>query len=87
MLGALLTGVFATRFVAGTEEKLGLLEGNSAQMIPQVVSVLSAVVFSAVGTFIIVKMLDFVMGLRVSENQETQGLDISQHGEEWYIFQ
>ncbi len=87
MLGALLTGVFATRFVAGTEEKLGLLEGNSAQMIPQVVSVLSAVVFSAVGTFIIVKMLDFVMGLRVSENQETQGLDISQHGEEGYIFQ
>ena len=87
MLGALLTGVFATRFVAGTDEKLGLLEGNSAQMIPQMVSVLSAVVFSAVGTFIIVKILDFVMGLRVSENQETQGLDISQHGEEGYIFQ
>jgi len=87
ILGALLTGVFATKLVAGGDEALGLLEGNSLQMVPQIVSVLAAVTFSAVGTFLLAKMLDFAMGLRVSEEQETQGLDISQHGEEGYIFQ
>ena len=48
---------------------------------------LAAVGFSVVGTLIIAKILDAVMGLRVSEDEEVQGLDISQHGEEGYIFQ
>ncbi len=87
MLGALLTGVFATRYVNGADEPVGLLEGNAAQMIPQIVSVAASVVFSATGTFLLAKVLDIVMGLRVSEDEETQGLDISQHGEEGYIFQ
>ncbi len=47
----------------------------------------AAVSFSAVGTFILLKILDPIMGLRVSEEEEVQGLDISQHGEEGYIFQ
>lgn len=86
-LGALLTGVFATSVVTGSEHSSGLLDGNSSQMVAQLVSVVAAVAFSAVGTLILVKVLDAVMGLRVSEDQEIQGLDISQHGEEGYIFQ
>lgn len=84
-LGAILTGVFATQLVAdGTH---GALDGNPGQIGIQIVSVLAAVGFSVVGTLIILKILDAVMGLRVSEEQEVQGLDISQHGEEGYIFQ
>ncbi|MCR9202473.1 MAG: ammonia channel protein, partial [Planctomycetaceae bacterium] len=86
-LGAILTGVFATSVVTGSEHSSGILDGNSGQMVSQLVSVAAAVVFSAVGTLILVKLLDAVMGLRVSEDQEIQGLDISQHGEEGYIFQ
>jgi len=86
-LGAILTGVFATSVVTGSEHSSGMLDGNSGQMVSQLVSVVAAVVFSAVGTLILVKLLDAVMGLRVSEDQEIQGLDISQHGEEGYIFQ
>ena len=86
-LGALLTGVFATSVVTGSSEAAGVLDGNSAQMVPQVVSILAAVGFSAVGTAILGKLLDAIMGLRVSESDEVQGLDISQHGEDGYIFQ
>ena len=83
-LGALLTGVFATPLVSDAR---GGLAGNWGQMGPQIVSVLAAVGFSVVVTLIIAKILDTVMGLRVSEDEEVQGLDISQHGEEGYIFQ
>lgn len=86
-LGAILTGVFATSVVTGDANSTGILDGNSGQMMTQIVSVVAAVGFSAVGTFILVKLLDAVMGLRVNEDQEVQGLDISQHGEEGYIFQ
>lgn len=86
-LGALLAGVFATQLVTGSEHSRGLLDGNPGQMVPQIVSVVAAVGFSAVGTLILAKLIDAVMGLRVSEEQEVQGLDISQHGEEGYIFQ
>ena len=83
-LGALLTGVFATPLVSDAR---GGLAGNWGQMGPQIVSIVAAVGFSVVGTLIIAKILDAVMGLRVSEDEEVQGLDISQHGEEGYIFQ
>lgn len=86
-LGAILTGVFATSVVTGSTHSSGILEGNTGQMVSQLISVVAAVAFSAVGTFVLVKVLDAVMGLRVSEDQEIQGLDISQHGEEGYIFQ
>ncbi|GAB5439729.1 MAG: ammonium transporter [Fuerstiella sp.] len=87
MFGALLTGVFATTAVTGEGGAHGVLESNPGQMVPQIVSVIAAVAFSAVGTFIIVKALEAVMGLRVSEEEEVQGLDLSQHGEDGYIFQ
>ncbi|MCA9083841.1 MAG: ammonium transporter [Planctomycetaceae bacterium] len=84
-LGAILTGLFATRAVTGSSA--GLLDGNPGQLTIQLVSVAAAVIFSAVLTYILLQILNAVMGLRVSEEQEVQGLDISQHGEEGYIFQ
>jgi Amt family ammonium transporter len=86
-LGALLTGLFATQLVTGGTEPAGFFDGNKGQLMVQAVSVAAAVGFSAVGTFILLKIIDPIMGLRVSEEEEVQGLDISQHGEEGYIFQ
>ena len=84
--GALLTGVFATKAITGDAAKNGLLEGNVGQFVNQAVSVAAAVTIAVVGTFVILKVLDMVMGLRVSQQDEIQGLDLSQHGEEGYIF-
>jgi len=87
-LGALLTGVFATRECWNIDagERLGLIEGASRVMVGQMVAVIITWVFAAVATFILLKILDVTMGLRVSQEQELQGLDLSQHGEEGYIF-
>ena len=84
-IGAVLTGLFATRVVAGGEDRLGLLEGGSMLM-PQILATLTTWVFAAVVTFVILKVLDLTMGLRVPQQAEIQGLDLSQHGEEGYIF-
>jgi Amt family ammonium transporter len=87
-LGAILTGVFATRAVLqmdGTNE-LGVTEGGTRLIVGQLVAVLVTWVLAIVGTFIILKVLDAVMGLRVTQHEEIQGLDLSQHGEEGYIF-
>ena len=65
---------------------LGLIEGGTACSSGQLVAVAVTWVFSIVATFIILKVLDAVMGLRVSQQDETAGLDVSQHGEEGYIF-
>jgi Amt family ammonium transporter len=91
-LGAILTGVFATRHVAdpvlvsGGGNPVGLVDGNSSLLIGQLVAVVVTWVLAAVATFIILKVLDVTMGLRVSRDEEQQGLDLSQHGEEGYIF-
>ena len=85
-LGAILTGVFATRNVVGKAEPVGLLEGNVQQFINQLIGVGAAAVLSVVGTVVILKVLDAAMGLRVSQQEELQGLDVTQHGEEGYIF-
>ena len=86
ILGCLLTGVFATRNVPGTEGTGGWIEGNFHQFVNQAVSAGAAILLSVVGTFIFLKVLDAVMGLRVTQSDEIQGLDLSQHGEEGYIF-
>lgn len=86
-LGAVLTGVFATRAVWNIDNgnTLGVLEGGS--ILPaQIVATLITWIFAAVATFILLKLLDATIGLRVSQEQELQGLDLSQHGEEGYIF-
>jgi Amt family ammonium transporter len=90
-LGAILTGVFATRAVTyfpGTPvegQPLGLIEGGSV-MKGQIVAVIATWVLSIVSTFIILKIVDAVVGLRVTPQEETLGLDVSQHEEEGYIF-
>jgi len=92
-LGAILTGVFATVATGATASvesvpkgtPLGLLEGGTL-LVGQIAAVAITWVLAAVATFILLKVLDAVMGLRVSEQDEIQGLDLSQHGEEGYIF-
>jgi Amt family ammonium transporter len=87
-LGAVLTGVFATRAcwdIAGDGRKYGLLEGGSV-LTGQIVAALVTIVFCAVVTFILLKILDVTMGLRVSQEGEIRGLDLTEHGEEGYIF-
>jgi Amt family ammonium transporter len=94
-LGAILTGVFATRDILGkaaTADKpadfspKGLLEGNANQVVNQLIGVGAAIALTVVGTVILLKILDAMMGLRVTQQEELQGLDVSQHGEEGYIF-
>lgn len=87
-LGAILTGVFATRAcwnIAGTEP-LGLIEGNSQTIVGQVVAVLITFAFAGVGSFILLKLVDLTVGLRVRAESEQRGLDITDHGEEGYTF-
>ncbi|MGH7258389.1 MAG: ammonium transporter, partial [Nitrospiraceae bacterium] len=81
--GALATGLFASKAInpAGAD---GLFYGNPAQLGIQALAVLVSVVFAFVGTFVILKLVDGVMGLRVSEEEERMGLDLSQHEERAY---
>ena len=86
-LGAVLTGVFATRAAwdIAEGEPLGLLEGGNV-LWGQIVAVGITIGYCAVATFILLKILDVVMGLRVSQEGEVRGLDMNEHGEEGYIF-
>ena len=90
-IGALLTGVFAVKAVnplfhdaQGNATALGLIDGNGHQLLNQFIGVLIAWVLAIVGTLIILKVVDVVVGLRVSPDHEIQGLDLTQHGEEGY---
>lgn len=87
-LGAVLTGVFATRATGATTDgkPLGLLEGGNSLFFAQLAAVAITWVLALVATFVILKLVDAMVGLRVSESEEIQGLDFSQHGEEGYIF-
>ncbi len=87
-LGAILTGVFATRACWNIDDgnPLGIIEGESRVLIGQIVAVAVTWVFSLVVTFILLKIIDVAMGLRVNQEGEVRGLDLSQHGEEGYIF-
>ena len=78
VIGAMLTGVFAVAAIGGTA---GLLEGNAAQMWTQAKGVLATIVYDGVMTFIILKAIDLLVGLRVSEDDEREGLDLTLHGE------
>ena len=78
IVGALLTGVFAVEAIGGTP---GLLEGNAGQVWTQFVGILATVVYSAVATAIILKVVDLIVGLRVDEGEEIEELDINLHGE------
>ena len=76
--GALLTGVFAVEAIGGTP---GLLEGNAGQVLVQLEGIGATIVYCAIVTFVLLKIIDAVMGLRVDEEEEVTGLDYSLHGE------
>jgi Amt family ammonium transporter len=78
IVGALLTGVFAINEYGGTA---GLLEGNAAPMMNQVKGILVVIVYDAIVSLILLKIIDAVIGLRVSEEVEREGLDLALHGE------
>jgi Amt family ammonium transporter len=93
-LGALLTGVFAASAVnpifkdaQGNALASGVLEGNLHQLLNQMVGVAIAWVLAIVGTLVILKVVDVTIGLRVPQEEEVQGLDLSQHGEEGYYWE
>ena len=93
-LGAILTGVFATSAVnSGLKDSgghvlpLGMVDGKATQVVNQVIGCGVAWVIAVVGTLVILKVCDVLIGLRVSPEQEREGLDVSQHGEEGYIFE
>ena len=77
-VGALLTGVFAAKAIGG---KSGLLEGNAGQVLIQLEGIAATIIYCAVVTFVILKIVDAVMGLRVDEETEVGGLDLGLHGE------
>jgi Amt family ammonium transporter len=90
-LGAILTGVFASSAInpvfkdsAGNALPSGLIEGNGHQVLNQLGGVAIAWVLSIVGTLVLLFVVDKTIGLRVSASEETEGLDITQHGEEGY---
>jgi len=82
-IGAILTGIFATTAVnaAGAD---GLLYGNPGQLFKQLAAIAIAFILSGIGTFIILKILDATVGLRVKPEMELDGMDVHEHGEDGY---
>ncbi len=92
-IGAILTGVFASSAVNpifkdahGNILPSGAIDGNWHQILNQLVGVAIAWVLAGVGTFVLLKIIDLTIGLRVTAEQEVEGLDLTQHGEEGYDF-
>jgi Amt family ammonium transporter len=90
-VGAILTGVFATVAVndglkdsAGKSLPLGLIDGQPGQVLNQAIGVAISWGLAIVGTLVILKICDMLLGVRVSPDQELEGLDVSMHGEEGY---
>ncbi|MDZ8134857.1 MAG: ammonium transporter [Nostoc sp. DedQUE04] len=82
-VGAILTAIFATTQVNGGG-KDGVLRGNLGELGVELVAIVVAYVIAGVGTWIILKVIDATVGLRVKEEAELQGMDINEHGEEGY---
>jgi len=83
--GTLLTGVFAVAVLSASpdapEGSPGLLEGNARQVLIQLYAVVAVLIWSGVLTYILLKAIGFLLPLRVSEQHEIEGLDLTQHGE------
>jgi Amt family ammonium transporter len=91
-LGAILTGVFATNEINnnpinGALAPLGAVDGHPMQILYQAVGVAMSIALAAVGTFVILKICDALIGVRVGQEAEREGLDLSQHGEEGYYLE
>jgi ammonium transporter, Amt family len=76
--GTLLAGVFAA---AAVGETAGLLEGNPSQLLYQVYGIVAVAAWSGIGTVVLLKIIEFMVPLRVSKQSEIEGLDVTQHGE------
>jgi len=86
-IGALLTGIFAQQVINpifGAGKPVGGMDGHWGQLGNQLVGVLIAWGFALVGTIVLLKITDMIIGVRVTETEEIEGLDITQHGEEAY---
>jgi Amt family ammonium transporter len=79
-VGAILTGVFAVEAIGGTGKR-GLIDGNPGQVVTQLWGCLVCIAWCAIATFVILKIVDALIGLRVTSEEEIEGLDINLHGE------
>ena len=84
IVGSILTGVFATQYITGEGGQQGALYGDWHQLWIQIFATLVSIVFSAIITFILYKVVDSWIGIRVSRRVEEEGLDIYEHGESAY---
>ena len=82
-VGALLTGVFAEKSINGVFD--GLIAGNPGQVGIQAAAVVTAIVYSGVVSFILLKVINIVIPIRADASDESTGLDLTQHGEEAYL--
>ena len=82
IIGALLLGLLAEERIGGVD---GLFFGNPEQFLRQIISVVIAIVWAFGISYILAKIIDATIGLRVTEEEEQQGLDLSLHGEKGYI--
>jgi Amt family ammonium transporter len=80
IVGAVLTGVFARQAIGG-DAAVGWIDGNSGQILIQVYGIAATLAYTAIASFILLKVIDVVIGLRVSEDVEREGLDLALHGE------
>jgi len=78
LIGAILTGVFAVEAIGGTP---GLVEGNGGQILIQLWGVAATIAWCAIATFVLLKIIDVIIGLRVAKETEIDGLDLALHGE------
>ena len=84
IIGSVLTGVFATQFISGEGGVEGALYGDWHQLWVQILATVISIVFSAVMTFVLFKITDRLVGIRVDRRVEEEGLDIYEHGESAY---
>jgi Amt family ammonium transporter len=93
-IGALLTSVFATSAInpifkdaRGHTLPVGMMDGNFRQLGNQAIGISIAILLALVGTYVILQVVNFTIGVRVSAEDEVQGLDLTQHGEEGYYWE
>jgi Amt family ammonium transporter len=94
LMGCLLTGVFATNSINntlklsdGSPAPLGWVDGNAAQVMNQGVGAAIGIALAVIGTVIALKVTGLLTPVRMESQEETQGMDVSLHGEEGYVFE
>jgi Amt family ammonium transporter len=81
IVGSLLVGVFAFGALSATAEDPAGITGSFDQFLLQIYATVAVIAFTAIGSFILLKVTDVIVGLRVAEDEEREGLDVTQHGE------